>query len=56
MPHADTGNVAIVVHKAPLSCSKVELQDVVVDLIGVLVKASEGIYHVIANICDGGID
>lgn len=54
--HAHSGDVAIVVNEIPLSRDQIQAQDVVVDFVGELVEAAEGIDLVVANICDRGID
>ena len=54
--HSDAGNVAVVVNQAPLVGDQVQLQDMVVYLIGILVEATEGIDLVVSAIGDGGID
>jgi len=56
MSHSYARNVSVVVNQIPLSGDEVEAEDVVVHLVGILVEASKGVYLIIANISDRGID
>ena len=54
--HSHAGNVSVVVDQAPLFSLQVQLEDMVIDLVGVLVEASESINVVVPDIGDGRID
>lgn len=48
--HSHTRDVPVIVHKTPLMAGKIQFQHMIVYLVGKLVKASEGVYVVVAAI------
>lgn len=56
LTHADARNIPKVRNKTPLVGGKVESQDVVVDLVGVLIESAKGVNLIVAAVCDRRID
>lgn len=54
--HSNARNVPVVVYQTPLMTRKIQFEDMVVDFVSVLVKASEGVDPVVTTISDRGID
>lgn len=54
--HPHPWYIAIIVHQAPLMTDQVKLQNMIIDLVGILVKAAERVDLVVSAIRDRGID
>ena len=54
--HAHAGNVSIVVNQTPLARIEIEFEHVIVDLVCVLIEATEGVDAVVADVSDRGVD
>lgn len=56
VPHSHPGNVSVVIHQTPLSLLQVQLQNMVVNLVGETVKATEGVDLIVADVRHGRVD
>lgn len=56
LTHSHAWNVSVIIYETPLVTDKVQLQDMVVHLVGILVEAAKGIDLVVAAVRDGGVD
>lgn len=54
--HSDPWNVSIVIDQAPLVADQIQLQHMIVDLVGILVKAAKSIDLVVTTVGDRSID